>query len=129
MSDIETATAVLRQVSNFLRTLRDDQVEDLIAGRVNLTLTAPASKRVQRSKLDTPDVAKIQSELRSLNSREEGMKYLDSLSLTRVSLSNIATAMDLPTPRGDSVARLKERIVEATIGYRLRSEAIRSRES
>ncbi|SRR6266851_6616361 len=129
MSEVSRTAEVLRRVSNFLRTLSDDQIEDLIAGRVNLTLAPEPGRRRQRSKVDTPDVSMIQAELQSRMSREEGMEYLESLSLTRPSLQAIAAAMDLPTPRGDSVARLKERILEATIGYRLRSEAIRSRDS
>lgn len=126
--EIEKTTEVLRRVSNFLRTLTDDQVDDLITGKVRLTLTGnPASKAhdSKRSRVK-PDVARIRQELMSMQTREEGTAFLDSLALTRYSLQEIAVAMDLPVPRTDTVERLKDRIVEATIGYRLRSNAIRS---
>lgn len=58
-------------------------------------------------------------------SREEGIAHLDDLGLSRAGLEKLARALDLPVGRSDRVDRLKERIVEATIGYRLRSGAIK----
>lgn len=126
--EIEKAAEVLTRVSSFLRTLTDEQVDDLIAGKVRLALTQNserrrASKRGSAAKID---VAHIREELMNRKTREEGIDFLNELALPRNSLQEIAAAMDLPTPRSDTVERLKDRIIEATIGYRLRSNAIRS---
>ena len=128
MPEIEKATEVLRKISNFLRTLTDDQVDDLIMGKVRLTLTQnPERTRFsKRSRITNLDVVRIREELISKQTREEGIALLNNLALTRSSLQEIAAAMDLPAPKTDTVERLKDRIVEATIGYRLRSNAIRS---
>ena len=129
MAEMEKTAEVLRKISSFLRTLTDDQVDDLITGQVKLTLTEnprrkPYSSRTSDAK---PDINRLRQDLESKATREEGIALLDDLALTRESLRSIASALDLPTPRTDTVARLKDRIVDATIGYRLRSDAIRSR--
>lgn len=128
MTEIDKTTEVLRRISNFLRSLTDEQIEDLITGKVRLTLTASpgsgrSSKRVGGQKLD---LANIREELANKQTREEGFDLLNELALSRSSLQEIAVAMDLPTPKTDTVERLKDRIVDAAIGYRLRSNAIRS---
>ncbi len=129
MSDIEKAAQVLLRVSNFLRSLTEEQIDDLITGQVSLTLTPQPAKRRQRKRLDAAEIERIRTELQAKSSRETGMEYLENLSLTREALREIAGALDLPTPRDDTIARLKDRVIEATIGYRLRSDAIRSRDT
>lgn len=126
--EIDKTAEVLRRISNFLRTLTDDQIDDLITGKIKLTLTVNPERRARspKSSRAKPDVTRIRQELMGMQTREEGTALLDSLSLTRYSLQEIAVAMDLPAPKTDTVDRLKDRIVEATIGYRLRSNAIRS---
>jgi hypothetical protein len=37
----------------------------------------------------------------------------------------LAAALDLPAMKSDTVDRLRNRIVEAVIGYKLRSSAVR----
>jgi hypothetical protein len=128
MSDIEKAAQVLLRVSNFLRSLTEEQIDDLMTGRVSLTLTSQPAKRRQRKRLSVTEIERVRTELQTRSSREAGIEYLDNLSLTKETLREIASALDLPTPRDDTIARLKDRIVEATIGYRLRSDAIRSRD-
>ncbi len=127
MGEQEKTAEVLRRVSLFLRTLTDGQVDDLITGRARINLvTIAASKSTTKARgIKELDIHRLREELGNKSTREEGMTVLENLSLTRESLRRVAAAMDLPTPRTDTVARLKERIVEATIGYKLRSKAIR----
>jgi len=54
------------------------------------------------------------------------LAVLLELAPLRAELKALATDMDLPVPKSDTVGRLRDRIVEATIGFRLRSQAIRS---
>lgn len=125
--DVDRSAEILRRVSNFLRTLTEAQIDDLIEGRVKITLTGNP-RRAQSAKARSSseeDIERIINELTSKSTRAEGIALLDSLGLTRTSLRDIALAMKLPVPRTDTVDDLKDRIVEATIGYRLRSDAIR----
>lgn len=125
--DVDRSAEILRRVSNFLRNLTEAQIDDLIEGRVKITLTGNP-RRAQSAKARSnseEDAERIINELTSKSTRAEGIALLDSLGLTRASLRDIALAMKLPVPRTDTVSELKDRIVEATIGYRLRSDAIR----
>lgn len=126
--DVDRSAEILRRVSNFLKNLTEAQVDDLIEGRVRITL-ADNSRRVQSAKSrsgNEENVERLINELTSKSTRAEGLALLDSWGLTRASLRDIAVAMKLPTPKTDTVRELKDRIVEATIGYRLRSDAIRA---
>jgi hypothetical protein len=122
----ERAAEVVRRVAIFLRTLTDKDIDDLVAGRVRLTLAAPPAKRSTPRTVEKIDIEALRRELSTKATREDGMSLLDSLGLTRESLRQVAATLDIPTPKTDTVARLKDRIIEATIGYRLRSEAIRN---
>jgi len=126
LQEQERAAEILRRTAQFLRTLTEDEIDDLITGKARLMLTTPTSRRPPRGNAaGVPDIDGLRQELGSKASRDDGLAYLDELSLNRESLRQVAVALDLPTPRTDTVARLKDRIVEATIGYKLRSKAIR----
>lgn len=128
MQEVEKTAEILRKVSNFLRTLTDEQIDDLISGRVKLALTGSSRRKIssKRQSLSAPEISGIIEELSVKSTLEDGLAVLDDLALTRESLRQIASTMDLPTPKTDTVAKIKSRIVDATIGYRLRSNAIRA---
>ncbi|MER5776928.1 hypothetical protein ABT144_22045 [Streptomyces sp. NPDC002039] len=122
---LETTHAVLQQIGNFVKNLTPQEAADLAAGRMRITLSTrgrPAKPETGRSSV--PDPAEVRAALADKASREDGHAYLEELHLTRVGLQHLARAMDLPLNRTDRVDRIKERIIEATIGYRLRSDAI-----
>lgn len=128
MWEQEKAAEVLRKVATFLRGLTEDEIDDLLAGRTRLTLVGRSTRKPVSRTSVTPelDVDALRRELTAKATREEGMSLLNSLSPTRETLRQIASAIDIPAPKTDTVERLKERIIEATIGYRLRSQAIRN---
>ena len=116
---------ILQQLATFLRSLTPEEAEDLAQGRARLTLASRAAKRAASRELPSDQVPEVIRELSSLNTREEGSAYLSEVAPTRSNLAQVAVAMDIPVPKSDTVAKLRERIVEAAIGYRLRSDAIR----
>jgi hypothetical protein len=125
MSDsINVPLEVLKQVSALLKRLTPQQIEGLVDGSMRLACE-PTVKRRASASLEIPDAEKIRADLSSMNSSEEGHDYVEELGLTRERLRHLASALDLHVPRSDTAEKMKGRIVEATIGYRLRSEAIR----
>lgn len=118
---------ILKQVSSLLRRLTPEDLEDLIAGRARLTCEAMPKKGVPRKTAtqNVPDPEEVRTVLEAFDSREEGLSYLNDLGLNREKLRSLASAFDLPVPRSDTVDKIKGRLVEATIGYRISSEAIR----
>ena len=120
---------VLRQIATLLRNLSPEQIDDLASGRARITIEnkPTRARKGRRAPQDIPDPDLVRSKLLGLTAREEGRAYLDGLGLNKPSLQRLASTLDLPAPNTDSVDRIKDRIVEATIGYRLRSEAIRGK--
>lgn len=64
--------------------------------------------------------------LKSMKTREDGILLLHEKCPTRKSLETIAKKIDIQITKHDDSNRLKEKIIEATIGYRLRSSAIQN---
>ena len=60
-----------------------------------------------------------------MDNRDEGQAFLDGLRLSKLELQELAGSLDMPVSKSDTVGKLKDLVIEATIGFRLRSNAIR----
>jgi hypothetical protein len=70
------------------------------------------------------DVDLIISDLYQMHDRREGEKYLLSKCSTRAQFESVAKKLDVPFQKKDNIEKLKYKIIERTIGFRLRSQAI-----
>lgn len=125
-----TSRAVVRALAIFLRNLSDDDILALEHNdaRIVVERTAPRSRKRPPRPTDG-DVRATREQLQLAASREEALAVLLDRAPLRAELRALAADMDLPVPKSDTVERLRNRIVEATIGFRLRSQAIRSVDS
>jgi len=120
------AQAALQKIATFVRGLSPEEISDLARGRAKLSLVREADRKKPRAELRTDDeVARVIATLRRYKSRSDGDRLLQDVASSRAALTQLANALDVPIPKTDTVERLRERVVDATIGYRLRSEAIR----
>jgi hypothetical protein len=126
----ETA-ALLRLVAGFLERLTDVEVRALLEGKASLHVESvpPFAHTRSKSKVRSADPTAIADALRQSRTREEATAVLTQEGVSRVVLEKLARRMDLPVLRSDSVDRLRQRIVESTIGFRINSEAIRGASS
>ena len=62
--------------------------------------------------------------LNSMQSREEASSYFSTNDLKRVDLEAICKQLDLPFTKKENMKTLQEKIIEGTVGYKLRSQAI-----
>lgn len=124
---VDVPIEILRQVSNFLKRLTREEIEGLSSGQLRLACVSPRQKRQSSNiiAVDTVDPEQLRSILSSMDSRDSGYEYLENLGLNKDKLRRLALGLDLPAPHSDTVDKIKDRIIEATIGYRIRSEAIR----
>jgi uncharacterized protein YjiS (DUF1127 family) len=130
---------LLRAIADWIEQSPSAEVEEFLADGQIPRLSRFGSQRVNRdsrlrqgsakkkgaARIDQDELSELPDRLRKLVSREEGMDLLDSLGLTRKDLERLARYMDLPVLREDDAARLRSKIVEASIGSRLNSQAIR----
>lgn len=118
---------LLQKVLRFVADLPEEDIVALAEGRLRLELVRgneKGSKKTGKASSKHRDYEEISRALGALPSREEGEALLADLSLNKVELQRLATKLDLPVMRDDSVERLRSKVIETTIGYRLRSRAI-----
>ncbi|WP_334066250.1 hypothetical protein [Burkholderia cepacia] len=120
--------SLLRRFARELEALSDDELEELDESRG--PLLAPRSGGARRRSDDANTVARsaidgIIGRLRMLKARDEGVALLKQMAPTKEKLTVVAKALDLPVGKKNSNDEIAEKIVETTIGYRIRSAAIR----
>ncbi len=69
----------------------------------------------------------ILKELQEHGTREDGLVFLSSNSLNKKELDQLAKSLDILVLRQDKVEQIKDKIIEATIGAVLRSNAIQGK--
>lgn len=81
-------------------------------------------KKLKKVNLTASDIDLIISNLYQINNRQEGINYLSSKCSSKLDFENIVKKLDVPFQKKDSIDKLVYKIIERTIGFRLRSEAI-----
>jgi hypothetical protein len=130
-TDSHGIAEVLRQLLRRVSALSDSDIEQIISGTATIELRIKRRKtggdkaKVRRADVSPEDVVR---RLRATRSRDAGLSYLEDTRSTKLELEQIARTVDIPVQRSDTSERLREKIIEATIGFRLRSEAVHGRE-
>ena len=134
MDEKGTIVKLLRLLAETVERSSRGDLEALLDGRASLMISQPHSVSHREGRPDaalskrgrpTKNLADLVAQLRALGSREEGLNLLREGQLTKKELEALARLMDLPVPRDDDAERLRQKIVEESIGSRLNSEAIR----
>ena len=117
---------IVRLIADFLHGLSESEIDDLLRGRAELAMrkVSARKKHKETARISDSEMQEILDELYSAETREAGFKILDGKNPNKRFLETLARFADLPVRRRDKVVDLKERIIESTIGYRLRSQAI-----
>ena len=116
----------------FLCNLNEDDIIQLENGKMNIKFeiinSNPKNKKNKNESLklfsDKVNPKLIISELFQINNREEGEKYITEKKFTRSDLELVCKELDIPFNKKDTIEKLKDKIIEGTIGFRLRSQAI-----
>jgi len=136
MSSLDIPLGILQRISEFLAGLPEDQIADLADGRARLayipvgqeTPVAPARPRATARAPKAPaqptaEVTTLIEELRALTSREDAATKIADLK--KPALQAVARALSVPRAGSLGVAELRAEIIQATVGRRLESIAIR----
>ncbi len=122
--------ALLRAVNQFLASLHQSDVDDILSGRLELSLRSVKPSHSLKSDDVDPveaerDFQVIIDELVRAEDTKSGIEILQATKLTKVDLEKIARMIDVPVLKQDAALRLEEKILEALVGSRLNSRAIR----
>ena len=125
----QQVVSLLRDLASQIQKMDDSEVESVLAGESRLEIR-PSQKKSKRQRtrnryLDE-ESEKLQDALQNTDTREHARELIDSFLHTKEELTRFARVLDIPVPRSISSEQIKDRLVEGTVGYRLRSAAIRA---
>lgn len=121
---------LLRQLAELVESLDDSDCDKIADGRLELTLSQTRVQKKEKFKLqDAPaaseEFSKVRDKLSAFSSRDDAERYLSENVQKKSDLILVAREMAIPVHSSDTGDKIRDKIVEATVGYRLRSQAIR----
>lgn len=125
----QVKTTISKEVSsteedtNFVDELEVSTIETEISSTEGLESKSEPLKTEQGVDIAKPSPEQVAKTLQELDTREEGVKILDEL--PKNALQHLAVHINIPNSKKYSIKELRKKIIEATIGFRLRSKAIR----
>ena len=126
----QQVVSLLRDLASQIQKMDDSEIESVLAGESRLEIRPPQKKskrqRTRNRYLDE-ESEKLQDALQNTDTREHARELIDSSLHTKEELTRFARVLDIPVPKSISSEQIKDRLVEGTVGYRLRSAAIRAR--
>ena len=123
--------AMLRACADYFSTLSVGEVDAILNNELELRLSVVAKqgklKRQKAALLDAAQLSEIASRLYSLDNRADGEQLLRDVAPSKSVLDMLARHLDIAVRREDRQEELLNRIIEATIGFRLSSAAVLGR--
>lgn len=115
---------LMKIILDFLDHLSEEQMKLLIAKKVKLRLD------MDKAVLDEPRTQicldEVCEKIESFETREETIEYINSLSLLKVDLKEIAKKYNIPLGSKETNSQIIKKIVENVIGSKLRFNALLS---
>jgi hypothetical protein len=119
---------IFNSLAQELQKVSEEELTDISSGKARIKIDiinkSPASKKSISSNID---YERVKSEMNSIQTREEGIEYLNYHCKTKKELTSLARTIDVHVQKTDKVDQLKEKIIESTIGFKLRSAAIQNK--
>jgi Glu-tRNA(Gln) amidotransferase subunit E-like FAD-binding protein len=103
----------------------DFQKIDNNTHEIKIKIEKIRKKKSQKTELTDDEMKKIEKELSDLTTRERGMELLSSVLKDKLSAEQFAKFMRVSFLKQDNKDYIINKIVEATIGAKLRSYAIK----
>jgi hypothetical protein len=116
--------------------LSEKEVRAVLDGRARIELhlvevVKPRAKErvppARRTEIDTGTLKEAVHRLRQMLTREDGRDYLLTHFGTKEELVLLARSVDVPVRDRDPRSSIEDKVIDATIGFRLRSDAIQNR--
>ena len=117
---------LLKQIElfvSFLKRLTYDELVDLEKGNMKLEFVKRYNESVN-AYFDSFTFGQYVKEIESKATREECVAYLEMAKLQRRDLENILKYLGVTFTKKDNKAKLQSKIIENTIGRKLRDDAI-----
>lgn len=122
----KTVARFLKLAGEMVELLTDDQLKDFMKTmpRKAVAVRSPVT-RLLKEPLSEKELQELERELDKSSSRENAMELLLSRSLSRQDLVALGKKRSAHITKQDQVSHIREKLVEAFVGARLSSNAIR----
>lgn len=120
---------VLADIGRELGSLSDDELQKLAEGGYSLSVKVVRARQrpTQTDNFPQEEKEQLVKDLAQAETREDGLQVLEDSIRTRKALELLAKHLDVSVLKQDKVEEIREKIVEATVGARLRSQAIQGK--
>ena len=128
--DKQAMAVLIRQFAELVEGLEEVDIDEILRRQLKLKLVSEhtakrGSRYEKRGGGESVTTAEMKEKLSVLVTREAAESYLDSVAPRKVDLITLARYLKIPIHNSDTVERLRDKIVDSTVGFRLRSHAIR----
>ena len=131
MKDYKTIKLLFNEIADSISFLSDSDIEKLVSGEYQISIKVQRKKNVTNSlasfESKSSEYEKILSDLNLIKNREAGAEFLNDKLKNKVNFEKFAKFIDVAVMKSDKVEKIRDNIIETTIGARLRSEAIQNK--
>lgn len=133
MEDLQKAFGeVFSQLAKDFKKLSSEDFNNVLNGSSKLRLSIDGAKsKTTRSRASSSveefNIAAISEQLTQFSEREEAITYLKKVCPKKDHLKAIAKHLEVPILSKDTIPKIQQKIAEATVGHRLRSQAIQGK--
>ena len=125
----QQVVALLRNVARQIQAMDEATLNRVLEGgfRIDAGLPSKPKPTSKPSACSDEQINKLKAALNEIDNHEEARRVIGNSLGSRAQLVGFARALDIPAPKNSTSEELKDRLVEATVGFRVRSAAIRGR--
>jgi hypothetical protein len=126
----EVLASVLEKLSNAVAILTDEDIEKLVTGShsIELKIVRNRANSKNLNEVEGFDPADVVRQLNQFTDRVIASNHLRDLAKNKKMLESLARYLDIALSKQDKTEDLINKIIESTVGARLRSSAIRGSE-
>jgi hypothetical protein len=120
--------SLLRHFAKEIQAMDDEEVQRILDGELKMEIRAPQrakTKPRQARGCSDAELHELQDSLGRTSTRERALELINAKLQSKADLTRFARVIDIPVSKEASSGVLRDRLVEATVGYRIRSAAVR----
>ena len=123
----QQVVALFRNFARQIQAMDEETVSRILEGGFRIDADLPSKPKQARKKSACSDeqLRDLREALSKVDSHEEAKWAIGNSLTSRAQLVSFARALDVPAPTNSTSDELTDRLVEATVGFRVRSAAIR----
>ena len=127
----QQVVALFRNFARQIQAMDEETLNRVLEGGFRIDTNLPSKSKPTRGKSTCSDeqLRELKATLSKIDSHEEARLAISSSFGSRAQMVSFARALDIPTPKNATSEEIKDLLVEATVGFRVRSAAIRGKRS